>query len=61
MLYMSTVLSNFRSLFLSLREQSEQELIEEIHRADVICVVYDVNDEDTLTKVSYAAVTLGYL
>ena len=40
------------------REQTETELIDELHRADVICLVYAVNEEDTLTKVisSYTSV-----
>lgn len=42
-------------MFDKCREQSEQELVEEIHRADVICIIYDVNDDDTLTKVCIRA------
>jgi Ras family protein T1 len=32
-------------------EQSEDELIQEIHRADVICVVFAVDDPSTLESV----------
>ena len=38
-------------LLLFFREQTEQELIEEIHRADVICVIYSVDDSHSLTQV----------
>ena len=38
-------------LLLFIREQTEQELIEEIHRADVICVIYSVDDSHSLTQV----------
>jgi len=38
-------------MFIYCREQSEQDLIEEIHRADVICIVYAVDEPNTLAQV----------
>lgn len=35
------------------REQSEQELLEELHRADVICIIYSVDDPHTLKQVTH--------
>ncbi|XP_069875887.1 mitochondrial Rho GTPase 2 isoform X2 [Dipodomys merriami] len=32
-------------------EQTEEELQDEIHRADVVCVVYDVSEEATIEKI----------
>ncbi|XP_031206415.1 mitochondrial Rho GTPase 2 isoform X4 [Mastomys coucha] len=32
-------------------EQSEEELQEEIHKANVVCVVYDVSEETTIEKI----------
>lgn len=33
-------------------EQTEEQLIEEVQRAHVICIVYSVIEEDSLTNVS---------
>ncbi|KAJ8253765.1 hypothetical protein COCON_G00203770 [Conger conger] len=35
----------------SASEQAEEELREEISRANVVCVVYDVTQEDTIEKI----------
>lgn len=32
-------------------EQTEEELQEEIHKANVVCVVYDVSEEATIEKI----------
>jgi mitochondrial Rho GTPase 1 len=38
-------------LFLA-TEQSEDNLSEEINRADVVCIVYSVEDEESLERIS---------
>lgn len=39
-------------VFIAEREQSVDQLRSEINRSDVICVVYSVEDEDTLDRVT---------
>uniref|UniRef100_A0A8C0WRS9 Uncharacterized protein n=1 Tax=Castor canadensis TaxID=51338 RepID=A0A8C0WRS9_CASCN len=38
-------------------EQTEEELQDEIHKANVVCVVYDVSEEATIEKVSRRELT----
>jgi len=39
-------------LNLAVKEQTEAELSDEILKAHVICIVYAVNDDDTIEKIS---------
>lgn len=45
-------LLNLSELILTAVEQTEDQLCEEIQKAHVICVVYSVEDEDTLDRAS---------
>lgn len=34
------------------QEQTEEELVEELHKANVVCIVYSVEDDDTIDRIT---------
>lgn len=51
-MYVKSCSTTFCFLSIPEREQSVDQLRAEINRSDVICVVYSVEDEDTLDRVT---------
>lgn len=45
---------------LSAQEQTEKELVEEVKKASVICIVYSVDNEVSIDKVSVEVVALVF-
>ena len=45
----------------SSREQSEEELSDELKKANVICIVYSVDDDETIERVNKHTHTCVYM